>query len=448
MCKPHCVGNGGCIAIGHRLGSLTQRQKETFTHVTNSIVYPPENTASSFIDPELEYRATTPPSTQAPALTPSLAPTPALTPSLAPTPARSLIVPPPIAVGPQANPKMTRQMSNIWMDHYSGTPGLKERVKGGRSAQTDIALSHRFLLVYWDDDEQPASIRVVQGGDDWPKWNLAADPVVHASLASSAPLEAIDIYEFKYSTWAQVPLDYRFIVKTDAPIFIRRRNIHPIDFEEQRQRFLAPIDPPHIRYKMRDERRDVRERLKTIRKADTVSDSGSDVEVVTPRRPINKRRRINGLNIKVETDDPALLPYTPGPLSLSSLSPILISSSPESPSLDRTPSPSPNLAAPSEPDNLSPRHWSFPADPWPGKQPTRDIYRGFLAIDKMAHTDPSLTLPKRFEAVFHTPYVKSTYHDARKRWSLATQQQRDDALNAGITTRGRWSYFARGVPLK
>jgi hypothetical protein len=413
-------------------------------------VYPPENTASSFIDPELEYRATTPPSTQAPALTSSLAPTPLLAPSTTQEPARALVVPPPITVGPQANPKMTRQMSSLWMDHYSGTQstaGLKERVKGGRSAQTDIALLHRFLLIYWDDNEQPASIRVVQGGDDWPKWNLAADPVVHASLASSAPLEAIDIYEFKYSTWAQVPLDYRFIVKTDAPIFIRHRNIHPIDFEEQRQRFLAPIDPPHIRYKMRDERRDVREHLKTIRKADTVSDSGSDVEIVTPRRPINKRRRI-----KVESDDPVLLPspssYTPGPLSLSSLSPILISSSPESPSPDRMPSPLPDPTVPGEPEGLSPKHWRLPVEPWPGKLPTRDIYHGFLAIDKMAHTHPSLALPKRFEAVFHTPYVKSTYHDARKRWSLATQQQRDEALKAGISMRGRWSYFARGVPLK
>jgi len=225
MCKPHCVNNGGCVAIGHRWESLTQRQKEKSTHVTDTTVYHPTSTASSSIDPELEYRATTPPSTQAPAFTPSLAPTPSFAPSTTPEPARSLIVPPPIAVGLQVNPKMTRQMSSLWMDHYSGsqsTASLKERVKGGRSAQTDIALSHRFLLIYWDNSEQPASIRVVQGGDDWPKWNLVADPTVHASLASSAPLEAIDMYEFKYSTWAQVPLDYRFVVKTDADIASNR----------------------------------------------------------------------------------------------------------------------------------------------------------------------------------------------------------------------------------
>jgi hypothetical protein len=109
------------------------------------------------------------------------------------------------------------------MDHYSGsqsTASLKERVKVGRSAQTDIALSHHFLLIYWDANEQPASIRVVQGGDDWPKWNLVADSAVHTSLSSLVPLEAIDMYELTYSTWAQVPLDNRFIVKTDTPIFI------------------------------------------------------------------------------------------------------------------------------------------------------------------------------------------------------------------------------------
>jgi hypothetical protein len=87
-----------------------------------------------------------------------------------------------------------------------------------------------------------------------------------------------------------------------------------------------------------------------------------------------------------------------------------------------------------------------PTAPWPHGLYAIDVSKGFKQIDALERG--SLSLKARFEQVFDVPFVKSTYHDARRRWTLARQSQRDAAINAGHSPPGLWSIFARGVPLK
>jgi hypothetical protein len=86
---------------------------------------------------------------------------------------------------------------------------------------------------------------------------------------------------------------------------------------------------------------------------------------------------------------------------------------------------------------------------WPAFMYTIDMSDGFAAMESTEMKTAYRRLEDRFQAVFHVPFVHSTYHDARRRWTRASDQGLlEEAEAAAYTEDGRWSKLAACVPLK
>jgi hypothetical protein len=86
---------------------------------------------------------------------------------------------------------------------------------------------------------------------------------------------------------------------------------------------------------------------------------------------------------------------------------------------------------------------------WPAFVYTVDMSEGFVAMESAEMRTAYRRLEDRFQAVFHVPFVHSTYHDARRRWNHASEQGLlNKAEAAAYTEDGHWSKLAARVPLK
>jgi hypothetical protein len=260
------------------------------------------------------------------------------------------------------------------------------------------------------------------------------------------------MYDVKYGIWMRVPFDMQFDVTMDSPLFIRRRDIQPADLDEQCKRFFPSAKPTHLRYDITAERRQIR---KALRLVDTISITSESESENSPTKAGKKRfadlvdspefgqqryrqRHLSPVRIEEESDAENLLP------TLGSLShqPLLI------------PLPPPLLETPTRDESMTPPHSQVISSVaqstlpvrWPHNLYAIDVYKGFRSMDALEET--GLSLEERFVRVFRTRFIKSTYHDARRRWILASQGQRNAALSAGHSALGLWSRFAREIPLK
>jgi hypothetical protein len=199
MCKSHCIEEGGCTATGHRQApaleqrGATTREQGPLALLADEAAYRQEHLSiQSLLPPtplvETESASRLPPPTaletpgnfpdHASVLDPSLVlplglETSGNFPDLASVLDPSLALPPgsiststsqassvslsqslevPSSQKTSSRPKMTRQMSDTWMEDYQDrTTDAKIGVsKGGNRAQVDHAVVRRFILVYWD----------------------------------------------------------------------------------------------------------------------------------------------------------------------------------------------------------------------------------------------------------------------------------------------------------
>jgi hypothetical protein len=466
MCKPHCLERGGCNASGHSAGPFLQHRQGQQQSIRSLGVQelPSQSTtrgslvSDQLIDPQLLVSSST--TGPLPTVLSVSTSEPSQTTVSNPTPSRSL----------QTGPKMTRQMSEIWMEEYQDNRQAPRRTPkaGGRGAQREVAAVRRFLLVYWDvvcdirfsygpcltsisQENQPAIIRVIQHCPDWPSWVFEASILPLSNPVN--PVKAIDTYDPKYAIWIQVELNYAFAVSTDAVLFIRRRDVHPLDFKDHCTRFLTKSKASHIRHNMPAERQKIRQALRDLNGRVSHDLSDSEVEVLSPlakRRgsypsvPSPKRLCFSS-PVKTDSDLEldVLSPPSPKLDILSPPSPKLDILSPPSPKLDISSPPSPKSSLLEADDSCAALSGSAS---WPNGWYAVDMCRGFKLIDKLESSN--LSIEKRFWLAFGLPFVRSTYYDARRRWTRATQEQREIALNAGYREKGIWSVFARHIPLK
>jgi hypothetical protein len=69
-------------------------------------------------------------------------------------------------------------------------------------------------------------------------------------------------------------------------------------------------------------------------------------------------------------------------------------------------------------------------------------------IEACAPPPPGMTTAQVFESHVFQTFKPSTFYDARDRWNIASQEDRDTFENYGYTDEGLWSEFAFRVPMK
>jgi hypothetical protein len=79
---------------------------------------------------------------------------------------------------------------------------------------------------------------------------------------------------------------------------------------------------------------------------------------------------------------------------------------------------------------------------------TIDMVYGFRRMDQLLKGKKG-NYASRFSQVFNQPLAaESTYYDQVQRWEIGSPALRKAALEAGRTSAGHWSTYAKQVPLK
>jgi hypothetical protein len=78
---------------------------------------------------------------------------------------------------------------------------------------------------------------------------------------------------------------------------------------------------------------------------------------------------------------------------------------------------------------------------WPSDFYAVDIVYGFEKCDSTSRVHGNVE--GTFEAIFKTPFRRTTFYKHRKTWLTAPSAARDAALKAGRTSEGLWVYFLK-----
>lgn len=317
-------------------------------------------------------------------------------------------------------------MSDLWMRQYTDNIASLQKPTGSAGQhQTDLTVKHRFVLIYWDSDDEPAVICNVTECPEWPTWRISTWPQL---FELGTDITQVDVYSQKHCIWMRDQIDNGHTVATDSSILMRRRGISGSDEQEQIDRFVSSSLQQHLRHNMPAECDAVRRALRLKRQRQLSAESASDdLEILAV--PLPPKRYTQRPRLTIDTQSSPDI----GPSSSSSTS---------------TSTPSSSLPSPTSPALVSPASSTSSLTPllWPAGVHAVDMAKGFIRMDSPALK--GVPMPARFDLVFGAPYRSSTYHDQRKRWRLATEDQRQAVLNAGHTPLGLWSTFAISVPLK
>lgn len=375
-------------------------------------------------------------------------------------------------------PTITSHLSDDWMRRHEDRTKVPQAIRKG---QVDSELIKRFRVVWWSKaGTKPVTIPIPSSDiRDWPKFRLADSPGLLERLGEGD----IDFYDTLTFEWIECPILYAHAVKTDGYLLLRHTGIECEDFDTKLALATRKGDSSSRSYIS-----NVRVAMKAKRKgkgrALELDDGESEGEVqiisdITRKikqepgteRPPSKRLKLS----------PLVIPTAPGGLSIHS--PISIPSSPQSPPMTTTSTcstasffpfsalssasatppatpPTPTSSIPLSPDTLatvsgvlSPLTGPPPQIPgsslkWPANMYVVDMVHGFRKMHELLK-DGGGTYQQRFLKVFEqNPPTSSTYHDQVKRWKDAPPKLRKAFLDAGHTSVGHWSRFAKGLPLK
>ncbi|KIJ98351.1 hypothetical protein K443DRAFT_52028, partial [Laccaria amethystina LaAM-08-1] len=85
-------------------------------------------------------------------------------------------------------PKHTSHLRSEWMWGYEDKTSQPLRKQG--RAQGDVALIHKFFIMFWRQDGAPPEVLSVQVSQGWPTWTLAQCPKTLEKLGT----KALDVY--------------------------------------------------------------------------------------------------------------------------------------------------------------------------------------------------------------------------------------------------------------
>jgi len=438
MCREHCLlqrVGGSCSVHGVRNSLTPQREQqcEATPLMSISTVAPPISThslrtATEVIASTAGPTTVTPPCHVVAMQSPDLAVEPIRFPvSISPTQHRSL--PPP---GDVTNrPRITTQMNPIWMAEYLKTPTSTDVQTLGRPrAQKDLTSVRRFFLIYWDNNDDPASIRLIQDCPNWPMWQLT----ITQRDSMGADITSIQTYSVNHHIWVDVSLNHTHHLTTDCAVLIKRKGIHGVDEHEQIDRFVSP---PIRRFRQgfSDERAILRQKLKNRpRLVVDCQDQDSDIEI--PEGSPTKHYQDHDVQIANRAKRRRVDRSTDGSSSPPS-SPVTVS--PVQDSFPGTHTLIPTLPKPLHPSRR-----------WPADWYAIDIVNGFKAVDDGAPhgKESSESMMARVNRIYGCNIPYSTFNDQRNRWRRAPQSLREEVLAVGRTPSGLWSNLVRSVRLK
>lgn len=356
---------------------------------------------------------------------------------------------------PPSKPIITTQMNATWMHDY--TDNTKTPVSKRKLDDTE---DHYFSVVFWGPTIAPASISRIQDCPQWPKWSLTDWPSSSVELGTDQ-LDDLQLYDFSCREWINMAggsLAYKHRISKGGHVFLRSRGVSCPGFEDVVTKFTRKS--MHIRHNIQAERAAVRKDLKN-RKVFLIDDDEDEVEFVV-RSPVKKRIRIEesdsadetrpsrrpclsiqipGSNVGSSPSQPIMVPESPlacPPLSASSS--ILSTGSSSSLPTPSSSLPSPYLWSPIASTTINPP--VFARDflrAWPHGLHVVDMSNAFQKMDVLKH----LKLEARFEKVFGKACILPTYHEHRRLWNKASDEERRVALAAGRSNEGLWATFAR-----
>ncbi|EDQ99918.1 uncharacterized protein LACBIDRAFT_334612 [Laccaria bicolor S238N-H82] len=146
-------------------------------------------------------------------------------------------------------PKHTIHLRSEWMRGYEDKTSQLLKKRG--QAQGDMALLHKFFIMFWRQDGAPPEVLSVQVLQGWPTWTLAQCPKTLEKLGT----EVLDVYNIPSRHWVQVDASWPHSVSTNTHLLFRCRNVKCLDFDKE----LATImrKNTHLRTNMPGDRSSV-----------------------------------------------------------------------------------------------------------------------------------------------------------------------------------------------
>ena len=172
-------------------------------------------------------------------------------------------------------PRVTTQMNPTWMADY--TTGTCATGSSSQRPKQDLLAVRKFFLVFWDNDSDPASVRLVQECPNWPSWKL----IDYTELASlTDKMVPLQLYSSAHCIWVDIELNHTHSLTTNCAVLMWRKGVHCIDQQDQLDRFVETKSVRRFRQGMADERAALRRLEKGKSKVSPASvDIDSDIEV-------------------------------------------------------------------------------------------------------------------------------------------------------------------------
>ncbi|KAG2741489.1 hypothetical protein P692DRAFT_20752259 [Suillus brevipes Sb2] len=189
---------------------------------------------------------------------------------------------------PLKQPRITNQLDPVWALDLRAR--AQQEIDEGRIAERrkemERAAKQRFVLNWFDADDEPVMMQWVSNCPFFPQYQLSDDSILIESLGTD--ISKIDVYEERYARWIPAPLSHTFTLTTGGHIFIRRHGVTQCEgFDELYRASKQSVRPPHMRSNMKGQRDALRATAKQSHRTVT-ADCDSDLEILEVKPLTNK----------------------------------------------------------------------------------------------------------------------------------------------------------------
>ena len=351
----------------------------------------------------------------------------------------------PEIVDARPNPRFASHLHPIFTEALAQHHNLREQQrKLDSELQAHVKKTKERVSVYaWTNDDVPAVIHVIQSGFVWPYFSLSSALLSTLGLAEAGTRGHLRLYdEMDFMDWVAVEVGHTIEVQEGQQIFLKDQSIRKCIGFQKYIDVPSCSAKPHLHFNLPGERAYVREMLKV----------GSPIHQPPQQNP-----------------NPPPLPLSQPPLQTnnSRLSPTLFSQA-EGPSLSMPSIPTLSLPMPSLPMQATSPPLSFQKtgdgagsvldNPlaegdgeercWPADYHVVDIAACFRAYSGRTSLKRNRDCTQKavFEEFFpRARFVPATFTDQKKLWQLASNDLREEFIEAGHTKQGLWLLFARRV---
>jgi len=334
-------------------------------------------------------------------------------------------------------------MPPIFTEQWQCEQELQEQKRRQEATRIQYATqAKQSAVIYaWAQNNEPAHVEEVQGLS-WPYFPLSAPILARLELPSSI---GIQLYRHSIGTWVNISEGH--IVDLQAHgrrIFLKARNVTEYPDFDGHLHVDSGNSPPNLRYKLKHERQELREREKMIRKGkakrdvvEVLSCSEEDDNLKRPEKrhcPPSSRRICRKPLASSEVFEHH---HSPHPSGSQIANEVVVEVLSDESSPAGSPCRSVTLSTPVIRE-LSPTTDPSPNCSWPADYYAIDIIKLFADCNEHPERPNKGIFEEHFPGV---PYRRSTFSENRRRWVNAPQSVRDRVLRAKRTPEGLWSFF-------